>query len=369
MGNENNLTASQRAQLFAQATRQNMQMLPSQSVSGGGSTMSFTLPKARLLSKIMLDVEATVNIKHASKTVLPDTDDFTPYRLIRRLSLDLNNGFAPFVLGGGHVAMLNLIQRGNAGYVKEAMQSVNLDASWNVDGQNNYGYWTPQQASPSGVDNKLRFTIELPVTTNDRDPISLILLQNESTNVSLVLDICNGLDMFNGSTDGYTVDIKNVTVTPLVESFSIPANSQAMPDISVLKLTHSRTDDFTGAGQHIIKLNTGTIYRRLLFRILDENNIPIEDEDLLGNIEIVFNQADIPYSMKPRLLRMINTTQYGFKLPKGMYVFDFAYQGIAGMGGTRDLIDTERLTEFWLRFTTQNSGHIELVTETLSRLQ
>lgn len=354
------LTASQRAALFAQATRQNMQMLPSQVASSGASTLTFTLPKARLLSKILLDCSFKVNMKHPSELDLPATDVFSPYNLIRKISLDLNNGFSPYVIGGKEVAMLNMVHRGNATFLKQASEN-SIDT-------NAYGYWKNKGAAADGKENEIRFTLELPVTLNDRDSIGLILLQNEQTTTNLIVDLANGSDMFQNS-DGYTCEITNAKITPMLETFSIPANSQAFPDLSVLKLTVSRNDSFVGAGQHIIKLSTGTIYRRLIFRLVDENGNPLDDTDLNGTIDLVFNQADSNYQIDPRMLRMLNTTQYGYTLPKGMYVFDFAYQGIVGLSGTRDYIDTERLTEFWLRFNTNGSGRCELISETIARLQ
>lgn len=360
MAQTQNLTASQRAALFAQATRQNMQMLPSQVAHTGASTLTFTLPKARLLSKILLDFSFKVKITHASNTNLPTTDVFSPYNLIRKISLDLNNGFSPYVIGGKETAMLNMVHRGNATFLEKANS--------NTETTNAYGYWKNKGSSSTGKENEIRFTLELPITLNDRDSIGLILLQNEQTTTNLIVDLANGADMFMDAT-GYTCEITECKVTPMLETFSIPANSQAFPDLSVLKLTVSRNDSFVGAGQHIIKLSTGTIYRRLIFRLVDEDGNPLDDTDLNGTIDLVFNQADSNYQIDPRMLRMLNTTQYGFTLPKGMYVFDFAYQGIVGLSGTRDYIDTERLTEFWLRFNTNDSGRCELITETIARLQ
>lgn len=364
MSEQTTLTASQRASLFANATRQNMQMLPTQTATSGATTLNFSLPKARLLSKILLDVVAEIKVTHATAKTLPSFDVFTAYKLLRRVSLDLNNGFSPFVVGGKELAMYNLVHRGNMNYMNAPFTNSSDDATADT---NAFGYWLNKGASAEGKVNKVRFTVELPVSINDRDPVSLILLQNEQTNVNLILDIANGADMFD-NTSGYTIEIQNVKATPMVETFSVPASANCFPDLSILKLVNSRNDAFVGGGQHIAKLSTGTIYRKLIFRITDENGNPLADDDIMSDISLVFNQADSNYNINPHLLRMLNTTQYGFTLPKGMFVLDFAYQGIVGMSGSRDYIDTERLTEMWLRFSTKDSVRVELVTETLARL-
>ena len=89
----------------------------------------------------------------------------------------------------------------------------------------------------------------------------------------------------------------------------------------------------------------------------------------IGNIEIVFNQADVNYNISPDMLRAINTKDLGFELPKGVYIFDFSSGGnITNYGGTRDYIDTEKLTEFWIRTTTTATGSVKVVSECLARL-
>ena len=356
------LTTQQRQAMFAQATRQNWQTLPQEAAHQGATTLQFTLPKARLLSKIWLDVEATVSIKHSSGTA-PAVDFFTPYKLIRRCSLDLNNGFQPFLIGGKELAIYNGMKQ-NSGYVYGYQNHYTGAAAIP------YGYNTHKAltASSSGAANTIKFTMELPVTLNDRDLIGLILLQSAETNVTLSVDIANGNDLLDNAT-GYTVDIQTVKVKPTVETFSVPAVQEAFPDLSVLKLVNSRQDAFLGSGQNIVKLATGTIYRKLAFYITDADGKPFEDEDFTGNLELVFNQADVNYSIRPETLRHINESRLGAPMPKGVYVFDFSDNGVPNYGGTRDLIDSTYLTEFWVRFPTGKAGKVSIISECITRLK
>lgn len=356
---KSNLTAAQRAALFAQATRQNMQMLPKQTINTGSNTVEFTLPKARLLSKILIAFKLKFKATHASKTELPNIDVFTPYEIIKKISVDINNGFSPYVIGGKECAMLNMTHRHDAEYIKYASE--------NTEDTNKIGYWKGQKASTTGAENEVAFTLELPITLNDRDSIGAILLQNEQTVVNASISIGEIADMFKDN-NGYTYEFNSMEIVPMVESFSIPASASAFPDLSVLKLVNSRKESWLSSGQQVVKLSTGTIYRKIIFMLTDAQGNPLADEDI-NDIQLVFNQADCNYSINPRLLRILNTTQYGFTLPKGMYVLDFGYQGIVGLSGSRDYVDTERLTECWLRFTTKDAGFVNIVTETLARLQ
>lgn len=329
-----NLTASQRAQIFAVSTRQNMQMLAKQTATSFPNTLQFNLPKARLLAGLYLNVKMTFG---TALGTAPDPEKVG--KIIRRLSLDLNNGFAPFVLSGSEARMYNLID----------LNSFNIKNEWF------------QKFSSDKKTVDLNF--HLPCTTNPRDPVGLILLQNDQTNVTLNVDL--GL----GSEAGLNVEPSKVEVQVMAETFSIPASQQAYPDLTVIKLVNGRKESLPSEGQQIVKLPTGTIYRKLIFKLTDANGAPMTVDKVTSNIELVFNQADINYSIDPSMLRILNEKQLGQALPEGVYAFDFSNSGgLPNLGGTRDFIDSANLTEFWLRFTTKEAGKVEVVTETLARL-
>lgn len=346
------LTAQQRANLFAMSTRENMHMLAKQKVTSGGTSIDFNLPKARLLSNIFVRVKAKVNVKHATKTSLKN-DFLTPYRIIRRWNLDLNNGFSPFAISGEGLMLLNLLQP-NAKMVLNRSDYFDCAKSFT--------------ASTSGTDNEFFFTVQLPVTLNNRDAVGLVLLQSDQTVVNLRADIANAVDMYPNLEEGYTVELKELEVEPMLQTFSIPANSSAFPDLSVLKLCNDRQEVLTSQGQHVIKLPTGTIYRKLIFYITDENGNPATPDFITSNFELLFNTADCNYSISPAMLRAVNSFNLDTELPSGVYVFDFSSQGFSNFGGVRDYIDTEKLTQFELRMNSSGKGKVKVISECLARL-
>lgn len=348
-----NISAQERAMYFAQATRQTFQTLPSKKANSEQDTLVFEIPKARLLSKIILEVEAVATLKSTAATIA--TDAMTPYGVLRRISLDLNNGFSPFIVSGKDMFLYSL----------NRLNPNVLNAQDNARGIN----YVENKASAAGTDARIKFQIVLPVTLNDRDAVGLVLLQNAETSVSLTVDVGQLKDAYklNAATTD-TVTFKSLTVTPLVETYTVPPSDIARPDLSVLKIVQSKADTFAGNGQNVIKLNTGTIYRKMVMYFEDDKGVPLEDADFSGNIELVFNTADVPISIKPSILASKNHLELGFPLPKGVYVFDWSNQGIPNLGGTRDYIDTERLTEFWVRFSTTKAGKLTVIPETLSRL-
>ena len=345
------VSAQQRAMLFAQATRQTYQTLPAQRATMEHDTISFQLPKARLLSKIILQVNAVATVKGEGATV--DLHPFSPYGIIRHIRLDLNNGFSPYTLEGKDAFLY-------------ALNRFNPDVLLPGDNPRGMAY-VENKASSAGTDNKIKFDIHLPITLNERDAVGLVLLQNEETSVTVSIDVGEFKNAYKLK-GGESVTFKSFEVTPLVETYTVPPTEIARPDLSVLKIVQSKGDTFKGGGQEVVRLQTGTIYRKLALYFEDEDGNPFEDSDFQGNLEFVFNTADVPISIKPSMLATKNHHEFGYALPKGVYLFDWSYQGIPNLGGTRDYIDTERLTEFWLRFTTQKAGKVSIVPETLSRL-
>lgn len=347
----NKVTPAQAAQLFAQMTRQNYQMLPS--IAGAeNATVTYNVPKVRLTNRIRMMVEMTLNAKHASATSYTP-HPFGAFNFIRKVAIDMNNGFSPFSVSGAQLYMLSLVQD-----KAETMTPKTSGRGKHVQGL---------VSSAAGTDNVVRFIVDLPLTLNDRDPVGLILTQNQETTVTITVDFDTAGKVSNGAA-GYTFAANNITITPMVESFSIPAVGEAFPDLSVLKLVQASKQAITGSGLQTFKFPVGTTYRKIVFLVEDANG-GVADASLTGDIELIFNQADRPYKINPKLLAAINQEQFGITLPQGVYAFDMSYQGWSSYGGARDYIDTERLTEFWLQFGANAAGNVTVVYETLSRLR
>lgn len=339
---EQRLTPAQRAELFAVHTRQHINELPAMVGLGADRTVNFTLPKTRLLSKIALVVEGELTIATAAATALAR---FSPYNILRRVQVSINNGFNPVNVSGAELYLTN-IARHNGSVFKPIAGNERTVAPGLTVGTHPF-----------------RFVAEMPITLNERDMVGLVLLQNEETVVTVNIDIGAAASLVTPG--GTTVlSFPSFRITPVITTFSIPAVPQAFPDLSVLKLLQSQVNEAPSSGQMTVRLPVGTTYRKIF---LDMGGIAIP-----GTIDVLFNQADTPYSITPSYLRAINEEMYGDELPADVYALDFSYQGLANLGGLRDYIDTERLTEFWLRFPVAAGAAGRLVTtvfETLSRLR
>jgi hypothetical protein len=96
------------------------------------------------------------------------------------------------------------------------------------------------------------------------------------------------------------------------------------------------------------------------------------DHSYVDKFSLVFNQADQPYNVTADLLAYKNKELYQGTVPAGCYVFDFTEQGIANLGGAKNYIDTERMTQFDLKVNFKNisgnSNVIYVVAEKLAQL-
>jgi len=350
--NQSKLSPAARAQLFAQATRQHIQKLPSQVVTGGGS-VTFELPKARFLAEVILHFKGTLTVVHASETAYTPAT-YAPYSLIKKVRAELNNGFSPFNISGRGLALYNRMN---------TYQSAQFER---VTTANARGAVLQEvvAASSTGAENDIRFAVRLPVVLNDRDPVGLINLQNPQTVCTITIDF-NELTSLLATSTNFTLT-SALTVTPTVISYSIPIIGDAIPDLTVLKLVNEQVQTIAGAGDVTVKLPVGQTYRKI--GIIFEDASGGEADADIGEFQLILNQADYPYRVDPFTLQALNQFSYGDAFPAGEFVLDFTNQGVPNMGGARDYIDTERLTEFWLRSTAAAAGKITVITETLARL-
>ena len=351
-----NISPAARAEMFAQMTRQHLQ--PMAPVAGAeGARVSFTLPKSRLLTRTMLEVTATLNAIHASNTAYTPAA-FAPYSFIQQVRVETNTGFTPVRLSGRSLYLMNLLS-----HQAQAFTPVYVGTS---RGRAVQGVVA---ASGGGANNVVRFMLDLGAVLNDRDPAGMVLLQNEETVVTVHIDFGTVADLAPAAA-GFTFAVSNIAVAPLVETFSIPQVREAFPDLSILKLVQEQTQPIAGAGALEVKLPTGTTYRKLCFFITNAAGAGITDAGLNGDIELIFNQADTPYRLRPTQLAAINAKHYGQPLPNGFYAFDFsAHMGLPNYSGARDYVDTERLTECWLRINPAAAGNITVMYEILSQLR
>lgn len=340
------LTAGQRAILFAQATRKYTQTLSTINFQEL-STVRQLLPKARFLEKIYLHVQGSFKAKHATKTKF-NMRAWDMFNLIKQIRVSSNGAFNPYQISGAMLRYYNLLDNYS-----------NKELGTNVHNINTIG----TTVSSAGTVNKVDFWLELPITLNERDTVGLILLQSDSTNINVEIDCGRLSDVLTQTDSDVVLDSDQITITPIIDTFSIPVNNpDAIPDYSVIKIVNEQSENTVSNGDLTIKLPTQITYRKLfIYMGSDTYGTPIT-LDKIGNVQLLFNQADAPLQIPMDYIAYRNAQDYQNSLPDGCYVLDFSSQGIANMGGARDYVDAEKLTELWLRINFKDlSGNTNFV--------
>jgi len=353
------ISPAQRNQLFAALTRKYQQPLPPAAGSENG-TVQFTLSRNRLLSDIQLLVQGTMTYTQAA--AVPATlAPWAPYNFIRNVRVDFNNGYHPFNLTGAQLYMYNLARNNAQTLVPQTSDTAATAAV--MRGRTVCGL----ESGAGGVANVCRFIVDLPISVNERDPVALYLLQADDVTVTVTIDF-NDADVIFNAAAGLTGAMTAITVSPNVETFTAPKEKLAMPDLGMIKLVSAQHIPIAGAGVQTVRLTPGNIFRKLGIYITDAAGGEF-DGDIPGFFEILFNESENPIRIAPWFLSAKNAEQFGFDLPAGLWIFDFSYQGLANYGGGRDYIDTEKITEFWFRYTAAGAGTIDIIQETLTKLR
>lgn len=348
----NTLSASERAQFFARLTRKHTTMLPS--VAGAASSrLSFDLPKVRLGQKLFLECSATLNAKHASNTSYTPAA-FAPWTLLDRIKITLNNGWNPVDLSGKGLYVWNLL---NSDVTRMTRKTV----------AGREPVVQPVVASSAGTDNAIHFLVEVPFMLNERDVIGLLMLQNQQTLATVNIDIAAATELAD-ATANYTYTLDDIVITPMIVTFSLPAEEKYWPDVSIIKIASELNQAISGAGQQVVSLPCGNMYRKLGLYVTDASGGEA-DADLSAPFTLVVNSNDVFQEIKPSILAAHNAVQFGGALPAGLFVFDFSDQGQPNYGGSRDYVETDSITRFDLKFTAAGAGNILVVREELARLQ
>ena len=158
---EQKITPQQRAALFAASTRQHYQTLGSQTINGGMQTISYRVPKARLMQGVKLHVAGTLSARGAGET-FTWKHKLSIYDIIRRISIDYNNGFSPITVSGSEMALINMLYPNPEMVVPNSTKGRSLcyaPSSLENGIDANYG------------DYDFEFVLDIPLTTNYRDPV------------------------------------------------------------------------------------------------------------------------------------------------------------------------------------------------------
>jgi hypothetical protein len=355
MGEVKQLTAIERQYLFNKYTKRMIDTYPSKTLPENGQ-VRFDLDKVDLTSKIYLVCEGTFDAIHASAETYTAAR-FAPYSLLTKITVQMNNQFTPYAISGKSAYIMKLTER-------------------------NPSVWTPNSTSTTRTANILtlvsdtdgggnenqtcKFLIELPLMLNDRDVNGILMTQDQQTQVTIIVDTDNVLTAILGDASGYTTDNVSFTIYPIIERFTIPPVDQAIPDIRQIKEVDDQVFTLSNVGENEMEILTGGTIRRIWLDFYDSTDGYTDAE--MTNLAIYENKNTRPWNLKSRDLMIKNQIEYGAALPQGVYCLDFATQGVPNYGGSRDWIDTDKLSRLTINPTITQTGSCRVTVERLRRL-
>lgn len=345
---------------FREATRQNLTTLPAQTITDGGR-LYFRLPKVGLLSKLLLTIKGTVD--NTAGTGHATISERAPWNMIKRIKLIANSGASIYdVSGYGTYLINNILKKSSAPNVSVVDRSLIADT-----------YSIPT----TDADGTILFNLEVPIAINDRDPIGLLLLQNNATEMTLEIEF-NTLGGANAVIAPYvltgtaTSALSAATCGVVMEYFTVPRQAADYPALNVVHQWLEQQDVITGTGAFTKSLLRGNTYMRLMHYLTLNSALDQADVDKL---RVLYNQSETPYSIERVPQLFLQKMRYGMDLPKGTFIHDWYYSnGIPSLGDSRDFINSANITEFQSEVTIGSGAsitgncYLNTITEQLIRI-
>lgn len=346
--------------MFRDATRQNFTTLPSQTITDGGR-LYFRLPKVGLLSKLYLTLQCTVD--NTAGTGHATISERAPWNWIKRIKLLANAGASIYdVSGYGTYLINNIIRRATAPNSSVFDRSL-ATATYSIP--------------TTDADGTILLNLEIPIAVNDRDPIGLVLLQNNATELVLEIEF-NTLGGANAVVAPYVLTgtatsvLSAGTAGVVMEYFTVPRKAEDYPALNIVHQWLEQQDVITGTGAFTKSLLRGNTYMRLMHYLTLNSALDQADVDKL---RILYNQSEVPYSIDRIPQLFLQKMRYGQDLPKGTFLHDWYYSnGIPSLGDSRDFINSANVTEFQSEVTIGSGAtvtgncYLNTITEQLIRI-
>jgi hypothetical protein len=175
----------------------------------------------------------------------------------------------------------------------------------------------------------------LPIALNLKDPLGLIMLQNEQTVVSCQVEFEADATVATGAT-------VTATVTPVMYYFTVPTDARDYPPLAVL---HTITEDqqaVGAAGDFTYVLPRGYTYAQVMHGL----GIGHTPGDLFSLLRVRVNQAQFLHEWVPAHMDMVHRYLRGRARPLGgIYVDYLGMSGLGNYGLSRDLVNSAQVTD------------------------
>jgi hypothetical protein len=294
---------------FTDATRRKIVKLPDLVRPTGGGSVSINLPKTGLLSKVLLRINAT------AAGTLSVLNPLGLASIISRVRLSINSG----------IDLVNISGPGYFYLLSEMLESEYFNAVTQTNGRD---------AVVNTANRNL--DIVLPIAINNRDPIGLVMLQNEQTLLTLTIEFLADASVATGAT-------VTATVTPFLELFTVPFSPKDYPPLNVLHQILEESQVVAGAGEVTYNIPRGNTYLQLAHGV----GMAQSGADSWTTFRQRINQSEFILDWTPGYCDMEHRYLRGRARSLGTIFVDMlATSGLGNYGLSRDLFDSAEVTDF-----------------------
>lgn len=295
------------AETFDLATRQKFVPMADIVKPAGGGTVNVQLPKVGLLSRVYLRITGSIAGTLTAPNALGKSS------IIRRVRLTLNTGTQVIDISGPGYH-----------YLLRPMLELEGDVNPQSDGRS---------AVATGAFN---LDMVLPIAPNQRDALGLIMLQSEQLTATLSIEFEADATVATGAT-------VTCTVSPWLETFTVPVNSADYPDLNVIHQILEEAVPIAAAGDYTYNWPRGNRYLQLIHGA----GMGASGSDLWSRYSLRVNQSEyIVQGATPGFADIQRAYSTFAQRLAGTIPVDLV--GSAGLGNYdkyRDTIDTSLLTD------------------------
>lgn len=349
---------------FGQNTRQNMRDMNTLAY-GAGTTITGAFPRVGYLARVYYRFTGTITVTLGGGTATLDAAG--PYNLIDRIRVLANSGQDIYSTTGYGNYLLNVASIGQQGYnPRDAGFITSYAHSANVFA-----------AGVAGGANAWQFGGVIPIALNEQSEMGLILLQNEMAQTTLSMQFNQNVYSLSTSVapivvTGAATATATGTIYPMLETFSVPADPNARPDISWLHQILEFQQPIPSTGENTINLIRDNVYVDILHDVILNG---VRNTNSIDRLRLVINQSDTPYDFQRNAALQLYRFQYHQDLPAGAFKFPLFYQGNPSFGDERDLVNGRATSELQSILTVAtgttlgSNANVNTITRQLIKLQ
>ena len=272
-----------------------------------GTTLTWDIPKTGILGGLMLVITGhiTGTVCHCNALGLSN--------IINRVRLIANAG-------------INLIDVSGVGYhylIRDFVEH-NMDP-------------VPQAAFGACAAGAYDLSMFFPISLNARDPLGLIMLQNEDTQLRLEVEVNAATACAEGGITGHEIDVQ-----PTLDIFTVPLDKKDWPPFDFAHTWNEEQATVAAAGQFQWNWPRGNIYAQVLHGL----GLGVAGADGYTNYQLRVNQSEYLFDNPTSFIER-NTSRFrGIAKVAGACPVDFLSEsGLGNYGSGRDLLDSRQLTD------------------------